>query len=71
MPANDLALGQAAQIICLWSDTAFAARPILAGAGGAAVLRADIAAVIRAGYDPVLPHAASDTAHALRLWARL
>jgi len=71
IPADDLALGQAAQIMCLWSDTAFAVRPILAGAGGAAVLRADIAAVIRAGYDPVLPHSASDAAHALRLWARL
>jgi hypothetical protein len=71
MAADDLALQQAAQIICLWSDTAFATRPILASAGRVAVLRPDIAAVIRAAYAPVLPNAATDAAHALRLWARL
>ena len=70
-PAQDLALAQAAQIMCLWSDTAFAARPVLADAGGVAVLRDDIAAVIRAAYAPVLPHFSSDASHALRLWARL
>ena len=70
-PAQDLALAQAAQVMCLWSDTAFATRPILADAGGVAVLRADIAAVIRAAYAPVLPQFSSDASHALRLWARL
>ena len=70
-PAQDLALAQAAQIMCLWSDTAFAARPVLADAGGVAVLRDDIAAVIRAAYAPVLPQFSSDASHALRLWARL
>ena len=70
-PAQDLALAQAAQVMCLWSDTAFAARPILADAGGVGVLRADIAAVIRAAYAPVLPQFSSDASHALRLWARL
>jgi hypothetical protein len=70
-PAQDLALAQAAHIMCLWSDTAFAARPVLADAGGVAVLRDDIAAVIRAAYAPVLPHFSRDASHALRLWARL
>ncbi len=71
MAAQDLALAQASQIMCLWSDRAFAQTSPLANAGGVAVLRADIAAVIRAAYAPVLPPAANDPAHALRLWARL
>lgn len=71
MAAQDLALAQAAQIMCLWSDTAFAQSSPLANAGGVAVLRPEIAAVIRAAYDPVLPHHSHDPAHALRLWARL
>ncbi len=71
MAAEDVALAQAVQIICLWSDTAFAQTAPLAGAGGVAVLRPDIAAVIRAAYAPSLPAAAQDAAHALRIWARL
>jgi hypothetical protein len=71
MPAQNLALAQAAQVMCLWSDTAFAARPVLADAGGVAVLREDIAALIRAAYTPVLPSHSADPSHALRLWARL
>jgi hypothetical protein len=71
MPAQDLALAQTAQVMCLWSDTAFAVRPVLADAGGVAVLRDDIAALIRAAYTPVLPSHSADPAHALRLWARL
>jgi hypothetical protein len=34
-------------------------------------LRPEIAAVIRAAYDPVLPVAATDPSHALRLAARM
>jgi hypothetical protein len=71
MPAQDLALAQAAQIMCLWSDTAFARSAPIAGAGGVAVLRPSIAAVIRAAYAPNMPAAANDASHALRLWARL
>ncbi len=71
VPATDLALFQAVQVILLWSDAAFTDRPALARAGGVAVLRADIAAVIRAAYDPVLPDMAQDPSHALRLMARI
>lgn len=71
MAAQDMALAQAAQIICLWSDTAFAKTAPIADAGGVAVLREGIAAVIRAAYAPMMPAAANDAAHALRLWARL
>ena len=71
MPAEDLALAQAAETILLWSDTAFVETGPLGLAGEAVVLRPDIAGVIRAGYDPVLPAVATDPSHALRLAARL
>ena len=71
LPAEALALGQAAQVILLWSDRAFAGSSPLACIGEAVVLRPEIAEVIRAGYDSVLPAVARDTSHALRLAARL
>lgn len=70
LPAADIALMQAVQVILLWSDTAFATTPPLARAEGTTVLRPDIAAVIRAVYDPVMPAVAQDPSHALRLFAR-
>ena len=70
IPADVLALGLAVQIIVLWSDLAFRDRSPLAQAGGHVILRPDVAAVIRAAYDPVLPVAARERAHALRLAAR-
>ncbi len=72
MPAERLALTQAVQTMLLWSEEAFRDRsPLALLPGGAAVLRPDIAAIIRAAYDPVLPSAATDPSHALRLFARL
>ncbi len=72
VPADTLALAQVAQTILLWSDTAFTDRSVLAQAGeGQVILRPDIGAVIRAGYDPVMPAVAQDASHALRLSARL
>ena len=71
MPAEELALAQAAEMICLWADGAFAQTSPLAQAAGRVILRPEIAGVIRAAYDPVLPAVASDAAHALRLAARL
>ena len=73
VPAETLALGQIVQTIVLWSDTAFSGQSPLAQVPGGdrVILRPDIAAVIRAGYDPVMPAMAQDTSHALRLAARL
>ena len=71
VPAEALALAQAAQTILLWSDTAFRDAGVLARAGERVILRPDIGDVIRAAYDPVMPAAATDRAHALRLAARL
>ena len=71
IPAEDLALAQAAQTIVLWSDGAFQDRGPLATAASQVLLRPDVAAIIRAAYDPVMPAAADDSSHALRLAARL
>ncbi|WP_170416758.1 hypothetical protein [Ruegeria atlantica] len=71
IPAETLALSQVVQTILLWSDTAFKTQSPLAIVDGATILRPDIAGLIRAAYDPVLPGAAQDAAHALRLFARI
>ncbi|WP_375546097.1 hypothetical protein [Sedimentimonas flavescens] len=71
VPAETIALSQAVQMMLLWSDQAFAERSPLAVARGVTVLRPDIAAVIRAAYDPVMPAVAQDMSHALRLAARV
>ncbi len=69
--ADTLALSQAVQTILLWSDAAFDETPPLAMIEGNAVLRPEIADVIRAAYDPVMPPMAQDASHALRLAARI
>lgn len=70
MPAEALALNEAAQVIVLWGDGAFAEASPLGQAGGVVILRPEIAAVIRAGYAPAMPAVARDGAHAYRLAAR-
>jgi len=72
VPAETIALSQMVQTILLWSDTAFTdASPLAAAPGQPAVLKPEIAAVIRAGYDPTMPACATDESHALRLAARI
>ena len=71
VPADTLALSQAVQSILLWSDVAFVKASPLAMVGGNAVLRPDIAGVIRAAYDRVMPAVAHDPSHAIRLSARV
>jgi hypothetical protein len=71
VPADVLALSQAVQVILLWSDRAFAERSPLVDEGAGARLRPEIAALIRAGYAPLMPAVARDAAHAYRLAARL
>lgn len=71
VPAEAIALAQAVQVILLWSDRAFADRSPLAETGGHMILRPEIGQVIRAAYDPVMPVAAGDPSHALRLAARM
>ena len=71
VPAETLALSQSVQTVLLWSDRAFSGTSPLALVNGQAMLRPEIAGVIRAAYDPVLPAMAQDPSHALRLAARL
>jgi hypothetical protein len=72
VPARTVALAQAAQTILLWSDTAFTDRsPLAETPEGTILLRPEIGQLVRAAYDPVLPAAASDASHALRLAARM
>lgn len=71
MSAQVLALSQAVQVILLWSEDAFQEQSPLALADEALVLRPEVADVIRAAYDPVMPPAANDPTHALRLAARV
>ena len=73
VPAETLALSQVVQSILLWSDTAFRDRSALAVVpeSGATILRPEIAGLIRAAYDPVIPPAGDDPSVALRLAARV
>jgi hypothetical protein len=69
--AQTLALSQIVQSYLLWSDTAFRDQSPLAVVGENTILRPEVAELIRAAYDPVLPAAAQDASHALRLYARM
>lgn len=71
VPAETLALSQVVQSYVLWSDEAFKERSPLAVVGEKTILRPDVAGLIRAAYDPILPVAATDSSHALRLYARM
>ena len=73
VPAQRLAAAQMVQSMLLWSDRAFGPgdSPVAAvTAAGHTVARPDIAALIRAAYDPRLPAASDDPALAYRLAAR-
>ena len=70
--AQTLALSQMVQTMLLWSDQAFlGTSPLIAVEGGEPMLRPEVSALLRAAYDPVLPSAAQDASHALRLFARM
>ncbi len=71
VPAETLALSQVVQSFLLWSDLAFKDQSPLVVAEGQTILRPEIAGLIRAAYDPVMPMAAQDPSHALRLSARV
>lgn len=71
VPAQTLALSQIVQSVLLWSDAAFRQQSPLAVAGDKTILRPEISGLIRAAYDPVMPPAAQDSSHALRLAARI
>ena len=70
--ADRLALVQAIKVILLWSSEAFRTMsPLVTLDNGTTIVRPDIAALLRAAYDPVMPVATQDPSHALRLSARM
>jgi hypothetical protein len=72
MSADALFLMQVVQSFLVWSDRAFQYQsPLAIAPNDHTVLRTEVADVIRAAYDPVLPVMAQDSSHALRLFARL
>ncbi len=71
VPAEVIALSQAAQAMLLWSDCAFTQDSPLAQSELGPILRPDVANLLRAAYNPLLPVADRDSAHSLRLYARL
>ncbi|WP_127109388.1 hypothetical protein [Pararhodobacter zhoushanensis] len=71
IPAADLALMQAVQVILLWADGALRVHSPFARANDLTVLRPEFASVIRACYDRVMPGVATDASHALRVAARV
>ena len=71
IPAEDLALTEAGSAMLLWAEEAFADKGLLGLVGDKVVLRPDVAAIIRAAYDPVMPDVAEDASHALRMAARI
>nr|WP_110549190.1 hypothetical protein [Limimaricola hongkongensis] len=71
-PADVLALSQAVLSMLTWSETAFdETSPLASAPDGTVVLKPEIAALIKAAYDPVIPAATDDPATALRLAARM
>lgn len=71
VPAETIALNEMVQVILLWAEGAFTVRAPLARSKGEVILRPEIADVIRAAYDPVMPAVAADASHALRIAARM
>ena len=72
LPAETIALSMMVQVILLWSNQAFSdSSPLANLPDGTTILKPEVAGVITAAYDPVLPAAARDSSHALRLAARI
>lgn len=72
VPAETLALSQAVQMMVLWSDRAFLqVSPLAVMGGGGVIVKPEISGLLAAAYDAVMPVAAIDPSHALRLSARM
>ncbi len=72
MPAQVLAVGETLQSLLTWAEDAFLSlSPIaLVEENGICIVKPSFAALVRAAYDPLLPDAAPDVSHALRLHPR-
>ncbi|GLQ33776.1 hypothetical protein GCM10007939_00590 [Amylibacter marinus] len=72
IPAHVLATGETFQCLTLFQSNAFADHSPIAvlKENGLCLAKPNYAALVRAAYDPVMPIAADDPSHALRLAAR-
>jgi len=72
VPAETLALSQVVQMMLLWSDRAFVdGSPLAVAPKGGVIVKPEVSGLLGAAYDPVMPSATRDAAHALRLAARM
>lgn len=71
VPADVLALDQAVRIMAPFAASGLAAADTVEEGPGGAVMSRPMAALLHALYDPLMPDAATDASHALRLAARL
>lgn len=71
LPADDLALDLALRVILPFQAAALRHHPALLHQEKGSVIAPSVADLIRVAYDPILPVAATDHSHALRLSARL
>jgi len=70
--AENLALIQVVKAMLVWSDLAFQnASPLVVRENGETVLRPEIAALLKAAYDPTMPLKSNSPSHALRMAARI
>lgn len=72
MPVQVLATGETLQSLLTWAEDAFYNQsPIaLVKENGICIVKPQFAALVRGAYDPVMPTAAKDASHALRLHPR-
>jgi hypothetical protein len=70
--AENLALIQVVKAMLVWSDLAFQnASPLAVRENGETFLRPEIAALLKAAYDPTMPLKSNDPSHALRMASRI
>lgn len=71
-PVQTLATAETLQSLLVWSEGAFANDSPIAklAVNNLVIVKPEYAAVVRAAYDPVMPVAADDPSHALRISAR-
>ena len=72
MPIQTLVTGETLQSLLVWGEGAFDSFSPIAVIkdSGICIVKPEIAAMVRAAYDPALPVSTDDASHALRLSAR-
>ncbi len=71
VPADVLALDQALRLLAPFAEGGLSAGDTVVDGPGGATIAPRMAALLRALYDPMMPDAATEASHALRLAARL